>query len=61
MHFKLLPCFISLKGFVVKLILYLSYLLMDTPLSSLYFTGTVLGTIPSITTKLCLGNLYQEF
>lgn len=42
MHFKLLLCFISLKAFVVKLIIYLSYLLMDTPLFSLYFTGTVL-------------------
>lgn len=34
MHFKLLPCFIQLKAFVVKLILNLSCLLMDiyTPL-----------------------------
>lgn len=29
MHFKLQPCFIQLKAFVVKLILYPSYLLMD--------------------------------
>lgn len=30
-------------------------------LSSLYFTGTVLWTIPFTTTELYLGNLYREF
>lgn len=39
MRFELLPCFISLKAFVVKLILYLRYLLMDTP--SLHYISLV--------------------
>lgn len=39
MHFELLPCFISLKAFVVKLILYLRYLSINAP--SLHYISLV--------------------